>query len=480
MGWLEADNAALRARIERLEADNARLRAELDRRDATIDRLRRQVSELQTRLQAVRRASKRQAAPHSRNRPKPDPGRPGRRAGEGYGPKAHRRPPDPEQVDEVVEVALPATCPHCGDHRVEPTGVARQWQQELPVAVRTIEFLIQIGCCAGCGRRVQPRHPRQTSDALGAAACQLGPRAVALAALLNKQGGLPVTKIATLYAQLGLAVTAGGICQAIARAARRCQPTYQALCQGVRASPVVAADETGWRVDGHKAWLWTFVGDGVIAYRICKGRGFDQAVAVLGEDFDGVLERDGWAPYRKFDQATHQTCLAHLLRRCRGLIDDAYAGQAKTPHAVRRILLEALRLRDDRNTGRIDADVLAARVAALGARIDTLIGGATCYPPNRRLLNHLAVERDALFTFLTLDGVAATNHRAERAIRPAVVNRKTWGGNRTWNGAATQQILDSVLTTAHHQQADPIRLLTRLLTAPARDPTIAQLAIPGR
>jgi len=29
----------------------------------------------------------------------------------------------------------------------------------------------------------------------------------------------------------------------------------------------------------------------------------------------------------------------------------------------------------------------------------------------------------------------ATNHRAEEAIRPAVVARKVWGGNRTVNGA---------------------------------------------
>jgi hypothetical protein len=75
-----------------------------------------------------------------------------------------------------------------------------------------------------------------------------------------------------------------------------------------------------------------FVGDdGVTVYLIAPGRGFEQAKGVLGSDFSGVLERDGWAPYRRFADAQHQTCLAHLLRRAGELIADSVAGQAKIP-----------------------------------------------------------------------------------------------------------------------------------------------------
>lgn len=145
---------------------------------------------------------------------------------------------------------------------------------------------------------------------------------------------------------------------------------------------------------------------------------------------------------------------------------------------MRRILLRALALRDAHQVGATDQATLAGEVDRLAAQLDKLVAGATRDPPNRRLLNHLAAEREHLFTFLRLPGVQATNWRAEQAIRPAVVTRKSWGGNRTWAGADTWQVLTSVLRTATQQARDPVELLGRLLQAPT--PTVADLAIPGR
>ena len=181
---------------------------------------------------------------------------------------------------------------------------------------------------------------------------------------------------------------------------------------------------------------------------------------------------------RRFAHAGHQSCLAHLLRRCRELVADADRGQARTPHAVRRILQHAFTLRDAHDAGAVDAITLVAEADRLGAQIDKLVDGATPHPPNRRLLNHLAAEREHLFTFLRVPGVQATNWRAEQAIRPAMVTRKSWGGNRSWTGADTWQVLASVLRTATQQARDPVELLARLLQAPT--PIVADLAIPGR
>jgi transposase len=213
-------------------------------------------------------------------------------------------------------------------------------------------------------------------------------------------------------------------------------------------------------------------------YLIAAGRGYDEAASVLGTDFAGVIERDGWAPYRRFQHAAHQTCVAHLLRRARAMIEDSVAGQAKIPHAVRRLLSDALALRADRDEDVIDADELGLRVTELEARRDKLLAGKPTHEPNRKLLGHLATEREHLFTFLTQPGVQATNWRAEQALRPAVVNRKQWGGNKTWNGASTQQILMSVIRTARQQHHDPVALLIDLARQP--QPIAApQLALPG-
>jgi transposase len=471
---LEDETAALCDEQRRLQAQGERLRAENERLRAEQQRLQQANQRLRAELEGLRRAARRQAAPFSKGDPVANPKRAGRKPGPGYGIRAHRRAP--EHADRVVAVGLPACCPGCGGELCLER-VAVQHVEDLPATRPLVtRFEVQIGRCRSCGRRVQPRHPGQVSDALGAAGAQIGPRAVALAAWLNKSLGVPAAKIARLFGQLGLRITSGGIVQAIARAGRVCRPTYRALAQGVRASPVVAPDETGWRVGGQRAWLWAFVGQQLTVYRIASGRGFGEAAAVLGEGYAGVLERDGWAAYRGFAHARHQTCLAHLLRRCGELISDAERGQARTPHAVRRILQCAIGLRGARDIDTVDAAALAAEVAGLHARVDKLVAGATRYPPNRRLLDHLARERAHLFTFLDVAGVQATNWRAEQAIRPAVVTRKAWGGNRTWAGAGTWQVLASVLRTASQQGRDPIELLVGLLRAPI--PAVADLAIP--
>jgi transposase len=162
----------------------------------------------------------------------------------------------------------------------------------------------------------------QTTDALGAASTHLGPHAVALIVLLNKQLGLSHGKIAALLRDwFGLQVRPSAVTHALHRAARQAGPTYDALREQVRGSPVVSPDETSWKVAGQLWWLWAFATATTVVYAIQHGRGFAEAATVLGTDFDGVLVRDGWAPYRQFEHAGHQTCLAHLIRRCREIVE---------------------------------------------------------------------------------------------------------------------------------------------------------------
>jgi transposase len=107
----------------------------------------------------------------------------------------------------------------------------------------------------------------------------------------------------------------------------------------------------------------------------------------------------------------------------------------------------------------IDAEEFGLRVEQLKRRSDELVAMSPAHDPSRWLLAHVTTEREYLFTFLHKPDVQTTNWRAEQTLRPAIINRKSWGGNRSWAGASTQVITTSVIRTARQQQADPIELM---------------------
>ena len=237
----------------------------------------------------------------------------------------------------------------------------------------------------------------------------------------------------------------------------------------MRGSPVVSPDETSWKVAGQLWWLWAFATATTVVYAIQAGRGFAEAAAVLGTDFTGVVVRDGWAPYRQFEQAGHQTCLAHLIRRCRE-IAEAHR-RAAWPGQVQAVLQAALDIRDRVTAGEISAHGAAVARGHLIARLLDLLDAPGGLADCHRLAAHLTIELPALFGFLFEPTIDATNWRAEQALRPAVVNRKVSGGNRSSRGAETQQVLSSVVQTARLRDLDPCGVLVDLLRA--REPIVS-------
>ncbi len=468
---LERELKRAEKRGDRLQHDNDRLRQERDRLQQEREKMqrereqmRREIGRLRGELDAARRAGKRQAAPFSRGKPKASPKRPGRKPGRRYGRQGRR--PIPSRIDETYEAPLPDCCPDCGG-RVQGDRVATQYQEDIPPVRPLVRcFHVHVGHCTDCHRRVQGRHPLQTSDALGAASCQIGPQAVALAAVLNKQFGLSFGKVTALFRErFGLRVTAGGLVRALHRAARRGQPSYEALRTTIRGSPAVTPDETGWRVAALLSWLWAFVTEDTTVYAILPGRGFEEAASVLGKDYAGGLSRDGWVIYRQFTQAVHQTCLTHLLRRCGELQEDH--PHALLPRQVEVLLRRGLKVRDRRDSGEISAHGAKVAGGRLSMELLVLLEGSSTLPAVKRFANHLAKEFVAVFNFLFLEALDATNWRAEQAIRPAVVTRKMCGGgNRTWQGAETQQVLASILRTASQRGLDSSDLLVQMLCSP--------------
>jgi transposase len=432
--------------------------------------LQRRVAELQTRVQELtaqleesRRAGKRQAAPFSKGEPKQQPKKPGRKPGASYGIKRHRPPPAPEQIDEVHEAPLPNVCPDCGGP-LDETHVEQQFQVEIPRRPIHRQFNIHVGKCSSCQRRVQGRHPLQTSDALGAAASQLGPDAQAAIVDLNKNAGLSHGKVATVFENLfHIPLSRGGSAHVILRAGRRCEPVYQAIRRSLRQSDWCVPDETGWRLGGLAAWLHTLVGPFATAYVVDPTRGHQPAADILGLDYAGVLVHDGWSPYDCFPNARHQQCNQHILRRCEEILETAQRGSVRFPRRVAELLHQGLDLRDRYLASEISEHGLAVARGRLQQALEDAVFPTKTDVINERLAKHLWNHIDEFFTFLHRPGLDATNWRAEQAIRFGVILRKVWGGNRTPAGGRAQSVLMSVWRTCWQRGRNALDFLSGLL-----------------
>jgi transposase len=431
-------------------------------RDRRIARLELQVQQLQQHVEALSRSSKRQAAPFSRGLPKADAKRPGRKSGDDHGVVSRRAIPD--HIDEAHDAPLPNRCPRCGGNAFLDERIEHQYQAEIPRRPIYRRFDVAVARCTCCGKRVQGRHRLQTSDALGCCASQIGPEAQSAAVMLNKELGLSFGKISRFFQMFfGIKLTRGGSCQIMLRAAERCQGNYQQIVRRVQQSPSVVPDETGWRIGGSLAWLHVAVTQDAVAYLIARHRGFEASALLIGADYAGNMTHDGWSCYEQFELALHQTCVAHLLRRCRMMLETATASAAIFPRRVMTLLKQGLAARDDRESANLAPADAAARADQLERQMEHLLIPPRRNVANRRLAKHLWKHLNSLFTFLRFEEIDATNHQAEQAIRPAVVNRKVWGGNRTEAGAAAQSILMSVIFTAIKRNQDVMPFLSQTL-----------------
>jgi transposase len=148
-------------------------------------------------------------------------------------------------------------------------------------------------------------------------------------------------------------------------------------------------------------------------------------------------------------------------------LEKSSGGAGRFPRKVKQFLGEALDLRDRRDAGKISAHGLAVARGRLEKRLDRLLDCNLSHEGNRRFRDHLARHREEILTFLYHEDIEATNWPAEQAMRPAVVNRKVFGGNRTPAGARAQEVLGSVFATCSQNAVKALTFLSRLIRSPA-------------
>ena len=401
----------------------------------------------------LQRSAKRQAAPFSRGTRAQQPKRPGRKPGEGT--FSFRQGPSPDEITEPP-VEVPVTrefCPGCGGKLTEQR-VDFAYITELPPLPRprVTQYRVWVCCCTGCGRQVRGEHPDLAPDQYGATAHRVGPRAMAAAHALHYQVGVPVRKVPLVLALLtGLELTQGAITQAALRQARgRVGQKYQELRAGVRESPVVYTDDTGWKVGGDNAHLMAFDTDQATVYQVRPRHRHQEVQEVIPRNYQGVMGTDRGRSYedKSFRRVKQRKCLAHLQRTLSELLARKKGRARDLAERTRELLRLAVGLWDKYHWGsREEFDRWAPEVGlALSYHLrDRPLKDSD----NQKLLRMLRRyhQRGDLLRFLEQPEVEPTNNRVERALRPAVIARKVSQCSKTWPGAHAFAAFTSVIQT---------------------------------
>lgn len=429
---------------------------------AENDALRQQLQAAQERIAQLEQAAARQAAPFRRREERKVPPeqqkRPGRKPGHPGFMRAR-----PQTIDANIEAPLPPCCSQCGGHLGDRRPLVQYIEEIPPIRPQVTRLTTWQATCTQCGQVHTTSHPLQTSRAQGAAGVHLGPRAVALATLLNKHLGLTCSKTCrVLQKGFGLSLTRGGLSQLLSRVAAKAESQYEALIDQLRGSPAVFADETSWWVGGPGWWLWVFTTPQTTVYRVADNRGSKVVEETLGEDFPGMLVSDCLASYDPPSCRKHK-CIAHHLR---ALKEQEAAILERGLHSTY-LTLWKLHLKDVIETWgqrpALSVEAYAAKVAQLRQGVDNLLEQSPEQPEEVRFRDRLRRRREHLLGCLEEPAAEPTNNRAERALRPAVIARKVSCGNKTDRGRRAFEVLASLAATADQQARDFLADLINLL-----------------
>lgn len=442
--------ATERALLEQLRQDNQTLRARVAELEQTVRQLLDQNRQLQDKLDEQACVAARQAAPFRRRESRKVPDESKKRPGR---PKGHRgvHRPVPDHMDDQAEVPLTG-CPTCGGPvtAVEPI---EQFIEEIPPIRPHVTHLITYrGVCPRCGA-VHSSHPLQTSMATGAAKTQLGPRAHALAAALNKQLGLTMRKacrVLQLFA--GLSLSPGGLAQAVQRTATKVLPAFDRLVTDIRAAGAVFADETSWYVGAPGSWLWTFTTTEATVYHVDQSRGRQVVLEMLGEDFAGILVSDCLSSYENLPYRTHK-CIGHHLKKIAEARDRPDTKDPSYLNEWKRLFTMVNALWKHRVTLG-EAEFFRQR-GHLETWLDRLLAEPRAQPGDEAIRNRIGKRRGVVLGCLFDPAAEPTNNRAERSLRdPGVIAPKVSCGNKTEAGKIAWERLVSLAMTCQQRRHD--------------------------
>jgi len=497
---LRRENEDLRRQLAEKQRELVEKQQELAEKQQDVVEKQRQIEDLERKLAAANRNSTNSSKPPSsdglagRQRERGRRHTSKRKPGGQPGHVGHHRPWLPSSQVSAVEVVLPERCRHCGENLpqqielVATTGEPQRHQvtEIPPIQAQVTEYQFPQVVCGHCGQGTRAALPEAITG-------QFGPQLTALIAYWTVVCRLPRRLVeAMLGDMLGIAMSLGSTQKAWEQVSQAVAEPVGELQKQLPQQAVLNVDETGWRSQGEKRWLWTLVASQFVFYVVANQRSAEVLVTLLGMVFRGILCCDRWVVYFTYHSGRMQLCWAHLKRNILGIADYARSRSAqKFCRDALAIVARLFRLwyrfrgelRDRRgNPQPLDRRQLIVKSIPLQKKLFAL-AEAHLEDSDREVRNlatALFVHCHRLFTFLEEEGVEPTNNVAERSLRIAVQWRKISFGNRSHNGEIAVARLLTVTQTCKRQQRPVLAYLTeavrchrRRVAAPSLLPSAA-------
>ena len=360
------------------------------------------------------------------------------------------------EMPDAFEDHAPTHCSHC----LEAFGAERELigeydEIELPPVQPFVRRHRRFALCC-------PHCRKTTSAALPAVAhgTPFGPRIHALAIYMKTRHALSYERLQQVFLDLfGLTISQGALMKMFVRTARAFEEKKGQALAALRKASFVASDETGVRIEGVNAYHWVFCSKSAVVHMA----DFTRSAEVVRKTMDGHQPRV-WTSDRYSAQqrhgALHQTCLAHLAR------DVAYGLQASEDPVSFRLKLwfdRVFILAD--NIAGMAQSTLRAKRRELERQIDDILATSTSCSIASELIAKIARARDQLLVFCSFPGeVEPTNNESERALRPAVIQRKVTNGYRAMWAAEYETAVRSAVDTARLAGARPFQTILQIIT----------------
>lgn len=370
-------------------------------------------------------------------------------------PAGHRGVTRPKPTPTKFIDVTAANCTRCNAELGAPVGVRTKLIEEIPepLPIEHIQFNLHEYVCPECGEKIIARHelcPRKG---------RFGITFLALVIFLKIFMRGVMRKVPVfLQTQNGISISAATVNNILERVAASAETEFDALRSDIRRCNRLFVDETSFSVIGRNWWMWIFHSGEKILVVIRNSRGSEVLREILGPDWKGIINCDGWGAYGMLPYAILQRCWAHLLRE---------AKDCATTTAGRHLHIKLTAMFNEAKifiAGDHCVEERQAKAVMMEEEFARLCEYYSKYPELEKLCGYISNGGSDWFTAIRYEGIELTNNTAERGLREEVVMRNIMGALRS-EKVKKYEILCSLFSTWQLNKQDCMANIKRILSA---------------